>query len=83
VIHSGQHYDGALRRFIGHYSNSVFGKKGFPLQSKTNAVIGARNNQNPWLKVKQMKRIKAGNEILTDYGGEYMLDVNEYGSKTK
>jgi hypothetical protein len=83
VTHSGQHYDGALRRFIGHYSNSVFGKRGYPMRSKTNAVIGARNNQYPWLKVQQMKRIKAGTEILTDDGGEYRLDVNEYGSKTK
>jgi hypothetical protein len=53
------------------------------MRSKTNAVIGARNNQSPWLKVQQMKRIKAGSEILTDYGGEYMLDVGEYESKTK
>ena len=82
VSYGGERYDGALQRYIGHYSNSVFGKRGLPLLSKTNAVIGA-HHQQPWLKVQMMKRIKAGKEILTDYGDEYVLDVEEYSSKTK
>ena len=57
VTYNGQHLDGALRRYVGQYSNSVFGKKGLPLHSKTNAVI-ASHNQQPWLKVQQFKKIK-------------------------
>lgn len=74
-------YDGALKRYIGHYSNSVFGANGYSKLSGTNASIGI-HKQVPWLKAEIGKTIKPGREILTYYGNQFKLENHLYRART-
>lgn len=76
----GQLYDGALKRYVGHYANSLFKASGYSKLTGTNAVIG-NHNDVPWLKLQTMKKIAPGREILAYYGNLYKLEP-QYRSKT-
>ena len=75
-------YDGALKRYVGHYSNSLFGAANRSKLTGTNAVIGL-HNQVPWLKAQVGKTIQPGREILTYYGNKYKLENHLFSSRTR
>ena len=79
---NGHNYDGALKRYIGHYSNSRFGHNNKSVQAGTNAVIGWHQGI-PWLKAQIGKNIKPNKEVLTWYGNQFKLEHNLYTAKTK
>lgn len=81
VEYGGMNYDGALKRYIGHYSNSMFSANNYSKLSGTNAVIGLHNHV-PWLKAQIGKTIKPGREIFTYYGNQFKLENHLFKSRT-
>jgi len=78
----GTNYDGALKRYIGHYANSRFSAANKSIQAGTNSIIGFHQGM-PWLKAQIGKKIQPNKEILVWYGNQFRLENNLYTSKTK
>jgi len=75
--------DGALQRWVGHYSNTKLSPTGHSLKTGTNATISFRGvgaARTPWLKA--TKSIRDKDEILTWYGSAYTID-NQTRSRTR
>ena len=79
---NGQNFDGALKRYVGHFANSRFGQNNKSVQKGTNAVIGMHNNM-PWLKAQIGKTIKPNQEVLAWYGNQFRLENHLYTARTK
>ena len=79
---NGADYDGALKRYIGHYANSRFSNSNKSIQAGTNAVIGFHQGM-PWLKAQIGKTIKPHREVLAWYGNQFRLENHLYTAKTK
>lgn len=75
-------YDGALKRYVGHYANSRFSANRRSVMAGTNAVIGFHQGM-PWLKAQIGKTVQPNKEVLAYYGNQFRLENHLYNSKTK
>ena len=79
VSEKKKNWDGALKRYVGHYANSKFGKHKKSVLKGTNAEI-ALHHDVPWLKAQMGKIIKPYKEILAYYGRQYRLEKDYYST---
>jgi len=77
----GQNFDGALRRYVGHFANSRFSANKNSIQAGTNAWIGFHAGM-PWVQAAVGKTIKPNKEILAHYGNGFKLQNHLFTART-
>ena len=73
--------DGALQRWVGHFSNTRLGNQGQSVKGGTNARLSIRAGNKPWLKA--IQNIQPGAEIFTFYGSDFRVNDGSYRSRTR
>ena len=80
LIKNNEIADGALQRWVGHFSNTRLGANGQSIHTGTNARLSIRTGNKPWLKA--TKEIPANSEVFTYYGSNFRVN-NTYSSRTR